>query len=755
MENNDSKFRLFVFLSSFIQSAGLYGLYIRYSQLTFRPPPPSPDWTVMALAQWYPENEIQLYIIGFILVPLVGLGFYLLLKNVLSKINSDLLNRVASLYLRISFISFLLLWWVLQRASLSNLLYISALYFFFISIITLFFTVTSDKFLKSIAMLSNLIDITSGIGLSLASFLIIRNIFFTDYFSSSDYLKIFQNAELYVYFHGFNWLQFTGISAAIIVPFLLYIFRPRALIFFFSQKSVKFYLDLFSIIIIILLFSIINPYTLKNGQLIFGRDYTAVMGTVNDIIGGKTVLVNSFSQYGLIMPYALSIIINFIPLNHSTFFYVNYAVNLLGLCLIYLALRKWLRNFFFPIFWIFLVFAHYYFAVLTNILFNGQSSMIRFGCWLVIFLYILFAKSIIKNNLIRRSLELIIVGISVFWAFDVGIYIFFSYTAYIFIRDLLANTNLKSGFISFCNSFFYLMVSLTVIFLSINLFSFLRSGGLPDWKEYMFHTFMFSNGYGQALMPVIGHHLIFIFFHCCLILYIIYILFEKQDLTIQKKNDLPLVGFLASYATTSFLYYVGESRPNQIELLMLPDLVLFCWFMYHVFQKKTYELFNSLNKSEKFVISSFGILVLMSFLIINTVGVLNFVHLYPYHKPLEYFASEKVFEKSWYNDSINWLNNYLKEIPPYKRKLAIISEDDYNFLFATKSTNIIDSGNNYYFHLKSQYYKLCDQLLARIPQYIFIEHGMGWEWTEILRNCSAKYYHYVDNIGFLDRWERN
>ena len=161
-----------------------------------------------------------------------------------------------------------------------------------------------------------------------------------------------------------------------------------------------------------------------------------------------------------------------------------------------------------------------------------------------------------------------------------------------------------------------------------------------------------------------------------------------------------------------------------------------------------------LTHDERVAIVSVGTALYVSFLVITTIAVLNMINTYKHRGPISYYPKEEFLNKE-YLASIAWLKTYFGDTPPYQRQMAIISEGDWLFLMRTQSTNIIDSGFNYYFETKAQYQMLCDQLYDRNPKDLFVQHDPGWGWTDYLRECAYKRYTFVENIGYLDRWERN
>lgn len=753
----NTKTKACLLISSFLQTTGLYFLYVKYSLLSFHPAPTHLDFLpiTFGFGGWHPEIEIPLYLGGYVVVTLLGSVLYLLAKHLLRYIPQSFLRITSSINARISSLALLLLWWMLIKIPEPNIFEIFVIYISLMCINNISLMIRSKKITTMFTRATMLLDFVAAITLSLLSTVIVFKIFFTNYFYSPNFIDIFQKLYLYIFFQGFYGWQFLLVSLSVAIPLGLYIVNPRPLSQFFKIKAIRVSVDFMAIGSIIFFISIISPWIREGKELTrVVHDYIAVVGPINDILSGKSILVNSFSQYGLMLPYGASVFFKFIPLSLSNFFILTYLLTIVGMILIYITLRIWLRSFFASIVWIFLMVTHYLFALQANILLFCMNTFLRYGWWVIVLFFLLSHKYLVKNKKVNNIIELALIGISVFWATDTGTYVLLGYFSYIVTRDIQQYKTITESITSTVKSLVGLSISLGIMLLSVITITYVRSGQFPNWQEYFFHISIFSNGYALSPMPAIGHYLIFIVLHVCVVLYVMYSLLEKTQKTDTGKKEISILSFLTSYAIANFLYYIGESRSNDVEIVMLPSLVLFSWVIYRLLSPKAYSLIARLEKSEKAVAGSMSVVLFLLFSIITTVAITNIVALYPHRKPLSYFASEQTYEKPYYTSSVNWLNDYLKNIPPYRRKIALISQDDWYYLLTTKSTNVIDSGNNYYFLLKSQFQKLCTQLFERKPQYLFIDtYQSGF--TEVQRSCARKLYHFKDSIGSLDRWELN
>jgi hypothetical protein len=749
---NNSKTKIFLLISGFSQSIGLYLLIIRYGLDNFKASPVPSDFTPMASVYYNPENEIPLYIGGVLFIPIIGYGIYLLNKYLVRRILPSTQTVISDLNIRLSFLLTIILWFGLIFYKIIPLIIISFLYISIIVLISALQLQFTKKSEAVVSKLSKFIDIFLASIFLIFGALVMFMIFFTKYFSSSDFINIFMDAQLYVFFKGFYWWQFLIVSIIIIIPFTLHFYFARSKFDLLKHKFMNYFIDSIVIISSIIISFFVVPAVLTVRYFAF--DYISVIAVINDILGGKTILVDSLSQYGYLMPYVLSILFHFIPLTHLNFFYLNYIITISGYILIYFILRIWFKNYFIPLLWIFLILLNTYFATQSNGIFNCQITFLRWGYWIILLFFLLVKDKLIKNNNYKLFIELLVVDIGVFWAFDLGTFILFSYIGYIIIKNIQDNPNIVSAIKTIFKSILLLCLNLSVFFVIVNIFSYFRSGQFPFWNEFYFHTKLYSSGYGLEKMPIFGHYMFLIFLNLIMVIYIVYTLFEDVNCSVERKKELPLIGFLTLYSLLQFIYYVGESRSNIIEYLMVENIILFCWIIHRCYQIVVKTYVYEINKSEKLALRSIFIVLSILFLIISTVSVLNLINQFPYSKSITSYT--KTYFEDWrFTTSVDWLNNYLIDIPPYQRKIALISEPDYNFLFETKSTNIVGSGNIYNYQLYSQFNKLCQQLISNHPDKLFMQSEPGYGFTDIFRGCIKNYYHYSENIGWLDIWEKN
>lgn len=749
---NNTKISIFLLLTGFLQAVSMFSLIIKYAISHFQPVT-NPDIFIPVARAWLkPEIDIPLYLLGILFIPTVGYFLYKLSKFLLGNIPNGAVHYFAAIYFKMTLCLLFSISWIMANRSLIYLYLVFSAYIVLIYFTYAFLLILPNKLAAIFARLSIFLDVVI-ISAAIAFLAILfKLIFFTNYFLSADFINLV-NYEAYYYFKGFNLIQFSLVSIVFSTLFLFYIHLKVTILDLLKNKYFKYLVDIAAFFFIFFFVSIIVSWNRQYASGMF--NYAGVIGVVNDILGGKTILVDSYSQYGLLMPYIVSIIFLFIPLSYFTFFYLNYVSTIVGFVLLYFSLRKLFKGHIISFFWLFLIPLHHYITQQTNILFTGQNTFLRWGWWIFLFLFLLYKDEIFKNKKFKSVSEYVLVAIGTFWAFDIGLYILFAYIFYIVVDNLMLNTSFLNRMISISKSLFACGISLLAIFSLINIFSLARSGQFPQWSEYLFHTRLFAiSGYGLAKLPNFGPYIFIILFELGIITYILYTLFEESKHSKGTKEELPIIGFLSAYALLQFLYYIGESLPGNLHLTIIPSLILFCWVFYRIpFGKIFYT--NFLNISEKILMGVEGIVIIILFLILSTIAVLNTINAYKLKGPITFYPKPEYMDDKRYIDSIRWLNIYLKDIPPHDRKIAVISEQDWVFLLESKSTNIIDSGNNYYFHLVSQYHKLCNQLYERHPRVLFMQNDNGWGWTDILRGCVYKKYHFVENVGFLNRWELN
>lgn len=461
---------------------------------------------------------------------------------------------------------------------------------------------------------------------------------------------------------------------------------------------------------------------------IFNVNY--LIGAVNDVLGGKTMLVDSQCQYGLLPIYAIALPFKIfhIPLTYGNFALLNTITYIVAYLTIYLILRAWLKNILISVFGIFLITQQNYF--LGAPLGFPQSGFLRFGCWIPVMLILLIRIKLDTKNTnyyLRNTikiLELLLVATAFFWSFDSGIYVLVAYGAAIFIETFENNAEIKIQLKKLLLKVGQILGALLFLFIAISVFTYIRSHQWPDWYQYIQYVLIYSsNGVGMIPMPKIGLHLLFLVLYISSASYIVLKLFFTNE---KGQRDLPILSFITAYGIMSFIYYVGRSHPNNLHHIVIPAIIIICWFILKGTNYFASESGKEFFKRNMLVMSSslmlIVLLITLPILVSSKEMILN-------------LSGRETIVRIKERDDIKWLiadpnkqveyENSVRAIEENENgsdDVAIISSLDTLFLVATHRTNVMNSNNLPQEVLRSQIEQLGNELLTAKPESIYIDH---------------------------------
>ncbi len=356
-----------------------------------------------------------------------------------------------------------------------------------------------------------------------------------------------------------------------------------------SSSWLKTITDIIVIILIILI--VFDPRFYFND---FARHHqNFFLGPANDILYGKDVLINSYSQYGLFMPYFLAFIfrIHLVPMTYQGF--TLFISGLYGLyySVIYFFLRRMLYSQWLAIITIGALLFFNYLAVWWRFMpIIPAQGPLRF-----LWVYLILAAEILlncthispKQEKIISLTELVIVGMTAIWSIEVFIYTLLTFLTCQFFRSLSSNQSTKEKIKQFlgkvglilvtCLSFWFLFLVLIII----------RSHQLPQFNEFINYlrfltTYTYMDSTEESIYSVtdfiqrywvIGPAVFFgTLFGCILYLFSTEIGWER------KKNYSPIAG-LTVFGVVQFTYFFVFSFTGHFALVCVPVIILAAFWL--------------------------------------------------------------------------------------------------------------------------------------------------------------------------------
>jgi hypothetical protein len=733
----------YLLVASFFSAIGLYLFYIKYRLLVFQPSLDVSKYLSLYGYLIHPELDMVLYVTAVVFIPVVGILFYFLLHGFIRRFSDPIQTTSSRLFLELVLILDVVLCYLLVSPyGLSKLPGLYVLYVSFYAVLVIIIFIIPYKLFKFLNYLEKTVSLFLLATIYLVDVTLFFLLFFNLHFVNNLLINYFRTGDTYPFFNGFTQWQLLLVAGFISLLIWLW-FKPAARIASLTKKSYfKYFVDIAVFFLLVFLVSIVVMNGWGNPLYVIVRNYNSFAGPVNDVLGGKTLLVDVNSQYGILLVYVLAQIFKVVPLTYTNMFWLNYAVMVTGYYLVYLIMRKWLG--WVAVIGISLIMLHHYFGQSVSPLLYTQQTFIRWGWWLLLFIVIQKKLSLL--------IEFIIVSFSLFWAFDSGMYVLLAYLVFSIVRIYLSCPSWTARIKKVIFTGVGLLVTLTVCFILISFFTRIRAGMWPNWRMGSAMAGEFTGGFGLLPMPAIGPYIIVLTLYLAVFTYIIFQLLSREHkLSKERTADLCLISYITAYGISLFIYYTGRSTNCNLLTVTIPFIVVLCWALTR-FKK------NIIDNKNKLFIGGLAFFFLISSGVSTTVALVNLKNIYLGKDRLIPLGFDDIENIPPYKQSIAAINSYLEAISGKTRKVAIVSTWDGFFLVKTKSVNIIDSNDLENFIRYSQLTDLANQVRDRSPEIIFVDNadvGNVWEMApRILANLQDQ-YHFEKNVGYLDIWRRN
>jgi hypothetical protein len=701
-----------------------------------------------------PDIDIPLYLTGILFVLTGGLLVYIFLHSFLLNFSSPVRLSSSRLFLKIMIgidIVIYALMVYLPNVKLSSLPYMYiALVLLYIFLFIIFFVIP-HKLSLLFEYIDRLIDWSIIFGILLTDIVIFFMLLLNTHIISNAFVNYLHREETYLHFQGFSLSQYIFITIPIFLGFYLWLRPTKRIVNLLSRSFTRYLIDIVVLLIIMFLVSIVVMNGWGHPDYVIVPNYNVVMGPVNDVLGGKTLLVNTPSQYGLLDIYAAAFLFKFVPLTYSNFFWFNYVVMVAGYFLLYLIMRRWLG--WIAILGIFLIIQHHYFGPIANILLYAQQTFLRWGWWIIMLLFIFFTLASKIPKVIYQLLECLLIGTAFYWAADAGTYLVLAYVGTSIVKILIDE---KSWFIRIKQTvslLLRLITTLTFFAIVITIFTYLSAGVWPDWGRFFATTKQFMVGLGLLPMPAFGPYILVLALYFGVLIYILYLLLASGIMISEKtKKDLHLVSFVTLYGISQFIYYTGRSTNGNLLMVILPFMVVFCWVLTkgkNYYQKHG---LTGIDRRGKLMLMGFLLLFLLVFSTLTTMATVNIYKAYGKKDRLIPIGFDDIADNPSHKQAINSINEYLSSKKNNKRRVAIVSTWDGFFLIKTKSVNVISSNHLDYFAFMPQFKQLGEQLVVEKPDVIFTDHSNYYEMVPYVMGFVKDKYQFSQNVGYLDVW---
>lgn len=534
--------------------------------------------------------------------------------------------------------------------------------------------------------------------------------------------------------------------------------------FSFFKKVDKYYL---LILVIMLTVVLINfGYLIETGIWINYYHHNFIIAVINDLLQGKHLLVDTFSQYGLLYPWFLYLTFQILPFSYMNLYFLFMVFTWIYFFILFFFLRDLTKSKLYALIGLYIVmginmlfnYADYPFS--ENYVWPGGIPLRFFFDGMVFFL-------MIKNeNLTSRwlyALTAFLVAVATLHNLETGLALVVSLLFMYLIYSLsLRKVHLWERLRFFSAKLIYVVVVLMALWALFSIYTRLAAGQWAHWDLFTRFGRLAQQGLSNAPTPIMGWYWLF------LLLYFS-VLTGVLDRIIRLKASVSwrwlVVGAYSLYGLLWLNYYMTRSYNSNLTVVSIPAVVILIFLV-----KETAG-------------SGAVWLKRIRFGLILTLVVLTDLTSFYLYKRLQYrwyawgevqkakkYHGNRGFVMVSYNEEGDYIVNNLfksiqaiKDLTPETKKILLLSRYDTVILVMAEKTLIVPYPMMELIFYNTELEKVKKDLISlkKKPRYLFIDKKNPaiqdsdiiktsyWTSLEIFKTLSP-FYEFVKQEGILD-----
>ena len=325
------------------------------------------------------------------------------------------------------------------------------------------------------------------------------------------------------------------------------------------------------VLVILLLPLIIDP-ALHFEQ----HSHNFFLGPVNALLAGKTMLVEVFSQYGVLSLYTLAGVFGSgqLPMSYPSFALLLSVLSVAQFGALYLLLRGAVRSE--------AVAGMGLLTIVTTIFFGQQgyaqefpsTGLLRFGPVYLLLLITMLRYKRPDRQRVCLVLEALTIGISSIWSVETFGYVALTYAVMTAYEAIGAAATIGAVFRRLIGRFVLVVAAFTMAHAVLALAIRGQAGAWPDWPRYLDYVGLYLNNELstldlQAWSP---WALIAAVYGFSLLALGLDLLARKRPVTWERVA----VAGMSVFGVAQFSYFIGRAHPNNLFHVAIPAMFLCC-----------------------------------------------------------------------------------------------------------------------------------------------------------------------------------
>jgi hypothetical protein len=348
-------------------------------------------------------------------------------------------------------------------------------------------------------------------------------------------------------------------------------FPVAALLSLVAPEAIRRYRPLLvlDLVVLLLIAATVWDVFFWDGWMVDNHNY--YLGPVNEVLHGRTLLVDVFAQYGVGVIYLLAGLFSLIPIGYGTLALVLSALTVVEFGLIYAIVRIAGRSQLIAVLASGVAIVYVIYGQIQSFVAYPSTGPLRFGLpYVVILLEVVAARSRARTRGLLLA-SVVVTALASLWSFETFAYTLAAFLAITAVKSVAEREAVRDILRQRLIPLVAAVAALQVLFAVATRAA---SGGWPQWGTYLDYIRLYSVQ-GFYTLPVESWSPAFLLagvsFASALLLAFVAV---RRPTLLRSRKDL-FVGLAGStaFAILAFTYFVGRSHPNNLHHVAAPAIM--------------------------------------------------------------------------------------------------------------------------------------------------------------------------------------
>lgn len=506
-------------------------------------------------------------------------------------------------------------------------------------------------------------------------------------------------------------------------------------------------------------------YLLETGIWINYYHHNFIVAPINDLFAGKHLLVDTFSQYGMLLPFFLYQIFKWLlPFSYMNLYFVFMLGTMVYYFILYFFLLKLTKSKLYSLFGLFFLMGvqtllnYPVYPVSENYVWPG-ATVLRYFFDIPVFLLLYKNKNLASTPLFVVTSSL--TAMAVLYNLETGLALSVGFMVFIFIVALSKSELSWRNKVAFLlRHLFIFVIALALMSLFFSTYTLSVSGHWPNWNLMTKFVVLAQEGISNINTPLLGWHL------PILVLYFLSIIFALERIQTKKTVSwlMLIIAGLASYGLMLSNYYISRSVLSNLTVVSLPAGII------------VIILIKQLSTSRDKAIKLIRAILLIFFVFILGLSSYFLVKRLQYRvyaaghvEELKKYPGNRAFYVVSYDENKGRTVDDLfdsvaaiKELSKGQKKVLLFSRFDTIILVMAEKTQVlpVPMMEQFYYKRELEWAKKMLTSLNPKPKYIFVDKidarfppPSSYEGANELFDSIKPFYVFYKRVGILEIYQ--